>query len=229
MGLNSSNTDALGSNDLQSQCITETQKSTFHANSTFNIKLSAKNPATFGCLGDNIKGDGVCVCVHLALKTCETPLIFLFFFSWAFMNRRSWDCASSSHWFMSLQCASPQAAAQHSTAEHSHHQSCCYCCCCCTTGGRQLLLTSPRTLLSSPLLSCAGHHQPALSARFDGRTCCLCGSEEEEEEEEETGGRRWWLVLVVVLVLVEVGLEGGVAGGGDLRATVWSSRGGASC
>lgn len=85
------------------------------------------------------------------------------------MNRRSWDSASS-YWFMSLQCASPQAAAKQS------HQSA------AVPGGKTLLTAD---LLSSAL-SCRGPLPdiiPNLSAAFDGHTGFLCG-----RKEEETGG-----------------------------------------
>lgn len=116
----------------------------------------------------------MCVCVYIwHSKRVGTAVLW----DWAFLNRRSWDSASS-HWFMSLQCASPQAAAQQSRQSAA------------LTGGagRHLLAAD---LLSSPLLSsalpCTGadleHHTRPLCS-FGGQICFLCGSEEEEEEEE---------------------------------------------
>ena len=196
-----------------------------------------KHHATFGCLGDNLKAYGVCVCVCVCVCTLGTENMWDpsdFFLSFFYGHLWIGDPGTVRHHPIgSCHCSVPPLRPPHSTAQHSgaqpssvllllllHHR-----------GKTSLLLTSPRILLSS---SAPAITNPPLSARFDGRTCCLCGS---EEEEEETGGRRWWLVLLLLLlllvVLVEVGgvegREGGGAGWGDLCATVWSSRGGASC
>lgn len=93
------------------------------------------------------------------------------------MNRRSWDSASS-HWFVSLQCASPQAAAQ------PNHQSRC----CSLPVGK----ASPPHR-GSPLLGVLLPHRPSHPPSPQD----MCSVQ--QWRGGEAGGEGWFLCYCLVL------------------------------
>lgn len=89
------------------------------------------------------------------------------------MNRGSWDSASS-HWFKSLQCASPQLRPPQSKKPSV--------CCCCPYRGRKALLTADLLSSALPLQRTITWHHTRPLCSFGGQTGFLCGRKEEETE-----------------------------------------------